>query len=250
MYDWDEGLANKSYTLTIRYYCPLTGWGYPSNGMPEMFSVCQADKQWSLQGIEECISMAKLCWNQNWSWFNCVLLIIFQNFLVQSNHRPNRKEAGSGMELSNQGSNAQMAINLPLVNILTGTRHAHPAKSGIHQPWRSVSVSFLTMSIIDDLIKTLNNWQLVSAWIIHRRLLLTWTWSGHWPIEIWVPMLLMSVPTERELLNCSWKVVLFIYLFIYIIKSLFFLRAICFLCLGRGHWQDGMVASSDWHLQQ
>ncbi len=59
MYDWDESLANKSYTLKIRYYCPLTGWGYPSNGMPEMFSVCQADKQWSLQGIEECISMAK-----------------------------------------------------------------------------------------------------------------------------------------------------------------------------------------------
>ncbi len=56
LYDWDLILRNKSYTISIRYYCPLQGWGFPSNGEAEIFSVCQADKNWNLTELEECIS--------------------------------------------------------------------------------------------------------------------------------------------------------------------------------------------------
>ncbi len=53
-YDWDIELRNKSYTVEIKYSCPVKGWGYPSNGMSEVINVCQADKKWSLIEVEEC----------------------------------------------------------------------------------------------------------------------------------------------------------------------------------------------------
>lgn len=53
MYDWDGG--NKTFGQIIRYYCDKNGWGYPSNGLSEMFNECQADKTWTLTEIEQCI---------------------------------------------------------------------------------------------------------------------------------------------------------------------------------------------------
>ncbi len=47
------------------------------------------------------------------------------------------------MTLKSPSSSVQMVLSLRLVNIHTGTHLAHPAKFGIHQKWRSVSVSEL-----------------------------------------------------------------------------------------------------------
>ena len=40
---------------TFQNRCPQEGWGYPSTGLTEQFSVCQANKEWSLTSVEDCI---------------------------------------------------------------------------------------------------------------------------------------------------------------------------------------------------
>lgn len=53
VYDWDG--FNKSFGHIIRYHCRLEGWGYPGNGLTEMYSMCQANKNWNLTEVENCI---------------------------------------------------------------------------------------------------------------------------------------------------------------------------------------------------
>ena len=55
VYDWNETVANRSYTHEVEYSCPYEGWGFPSNGHNSKKSVCQLDRTWSLQFVEECI---------------------------------------------------------------------------------------------------------------------------------------------------------------------------------------------------
>ena len=60
MYDWTGDIGtgvslNKSYNDIVRYWCETEGWGYPSNGLSEMYAVCQANKEWNLTYVEECV---------------------------------------------------------------------------------------------------------------------------------------------------------------------------------------------------
>ena len=45
---------NKSYEKSIKYSCPEPGWGYPSNGLSEMYSICQSDKNWNITSLDDC----------------------------------------------------------------------------------------------------------------------------------------------------------------------------------------------------
>ena len=59
MYDWTgsdpTGVSvNKSYGDVVRYWCPQEGWGYASNGLSEMYAICQANKMWNLTKVEPC----------------------------------------------------------------------------------------------------------------------------------------------------------------------------------------------------
>ena len=45
----------------IKYSCPKAGWGYPSNGASEIYSICQADKSWNVTFVEECICKYSNC---------------------------------------------------------------------------------------------------------------------------------------------------------------------------------------------
>ena len=58
MYDWDH--SNKSFGHVVKYHCPTEGWGYPSNGLSEMYSICQANKQWNLTEVETCVCKFKI----------------------------------------------------------------------------------------------------------------------------------------------------------------------------------------------
>ena len=53
MYDWDG--ESRKYQTVVKYSCPKQGWGYPSNGASEVYSICQADKSWNVTFVEECI---------------------------------------------------------------------------------------------------------------------------------------------------------------------------------------------------
>ena len=82
MYDWDEESRKYqtvwktreiNYTINqfdeyffiyhqvIKYSCPKAGWGYPSNGASEIYSICQADKSWNVTFVEECICKYSNC---------------------------------------------------------------------------------------------------------------------------------------------------------------------------------------------
>ena len=44
--------------MSLRYFCPREGWGYPSNGENEMTIHCQHDGSWSNDAnIETCMSI-------------------------------------------------------------------------------------------------------------------------------------------------------------------------------------------------
>ena len=53
LYDWDG--VNKSYGTVVRYSCQKEGWGFPSNGKVEMFSICQANKHWNVTEVDPCV---------------------------------------------------------------------------------------------------------------------------------------------------------------------------------------------------
>eukprot|EP00095_Tigriopus_kingsejongensis_P007775 maker-scaffold154_size301342-snap-gene-2.20 protein:Tk07775 transcript:maker-scaffold154_size301342-snap-gene-2.20-mRNA-1 annotation:"macrophage mannose receptor 1-like" len=53
-FDWNLEVRNKSFLHEIKYWCPDSHWGYPSNGLNETKTVCQDDGQWSLSSLEEC----------------------------------------------------------------------------------------------------------------------------------------------------------------------------------------------------
>ena len=60
MYDWTGDIGpgipvNKSYGDIVRYWCEKEGWGYPSNGLSEMYAVCQANKMWNLTEVDKCM---------------------------------------------------------------------------------------------------------------------------------------------------------------------------------------------------
>lgn len=57
IYDWD--LKNKSFGVEVTYSCPTEGWGYPSNGLNTMKSVCQADKSWTITSMDDCMRQSK-----------------------------------------------------------------------------------------------------------------------------------------------------------------------------------------------
>ena len=52
VYDWD--MLNKSFSKIVKYSCTEPGWGYPSNGLNEMYSMCLSDKTWNLTSVDEC----------------------------------------------------------------------------------------------------------------------------------------------------------------------------------------------------
>ena len=52
VFDWD--MLNKSFSKVVKYSCTEPGWGYPSNGLNEMFSMCLSDKTWNLTYVDEC----------------------------------------------------------------------------------------------------------------------------------------------------------------------------------------------------
>ena len=55
--DPENGIeGNKtSYQTIVHYYCQKQGWGFPSTGKSEAWSICQADKSWNLTSVEDCI---------------------------------------------------------------------------------------------------------------------------------------------------------------------------------------------------
>ena len=60
MYDWTGAIGpgvsiNKSYGDIVRYWCEKEGWGFPSNGLSEIYAVCQANKMWNLTEVENCM---------------------------------------------------------------------------------------------------------------------------------------------------------------------------------------------------
>ena len=58
MSDWNN--VSQSYGTKIKYYCPKAGWGFPSNGLSEVFNECQADKTWTLDEVDTCVCKIKL----------------------------------------------------------------------------------------------------------------------------------------------------------------------------------------------
>ena len=72
MFDWDG--YNKSYNTVVRYWCDTPGWGFPSNGFNELYSICQADKSWNVTSVDECVLLP--CPDQpppkvegGWAWY-------------------------------------------------------------------------------------------------------------------------------------------------------------------------------------
>ena len=72
MFDWDG--FNKSYNTVVKYFCDTPGWGYPSTGFNEQYSICQADKSWNVTFVEECVLLP--CPEQpppkmegGWAWY-------------------------------------------------------------------------------------------------------------------------------------------------------------------------------------
>lgn len=51
--------GNKTFTTMVQYWCPLPGWGYPSNGETNVTSICQADQAWSVTEVEDCVCKKK-----------------------------------------------------------------------------------------------------------------------------------------------------------------------------------------------
>ena len=78
MYDWTGAIGpgvsvNKSYGDIVRYWCEKEGWGFPSNGLSEIYAVCQANKMWNVTEVEKCMcEYPLLCQIVNCK--NCILL--------------------------------------------------------------------------------------------------------------------------------------------------------------------------------
>ena len=52
-----DGVDPRPYVTSIRYFCPRSGWGYPSTGLNETIIHCQSDGTWSNDAnIEQCMS--------------------------------------------------------------------------------------------------------------------------------------------------------------------------------------------------
>ena len=54
-YDWNTTARIKSFGTVVKYWCPKNGWGFPSTGGSEIYSMCQADKTWNVTSVENCI---------------------------------------------------------------------------------------------------------------------------------------------------------------------------------------------------
>ena len=52
--------GNKTFSVLLNYTCDTPGWGYPSNGLSNVSSLCQADQTWTVKDVEECICKYKL----------------------------------------------------------------------------------------------------------------------------------------------------------------------------------------------
>ena len=51
-YDYE---GNNTFSVILTYSCDTPGWGYPSTGLSNVTSLCQADQTWTVKEVEECI---------------------------------------------------------------------------------------------------------------------------------------------------------------------------------------------------
>ena len=114
IYDWD--LKNKSFGVEVTYSCPTEGWGYPSNGLNTMKSVCQADKSWTITSMDDCMRQSKSLGDKTF-----LFTTFFQYCHVQMHRLKNQLEVGNGTMSKIRGTNVQMGGNLNKETTLIGT---------------------------------------------------------------------------------------------------------------------------------
>ena len=121
--------GNKTFSVLLNYTCDTPGWGYPSNGLSNVSSLCQADQTWTVKDVEECICKYKLqCTNMQTIFDFCE----FQYCHVQKHLLYQWLEDGAGMEFNQLNINVPMATNLSTMPILTGIPIVLYKRYGIH----------------------------------------------------------------------------------------------------------------------
>ena len=135
-------MQNKSYEKTIKYSCPEPGWGYPSNGLNEMYSICQSDKSWNITSLDDCECKYSNIWKID--FFENILTFFdyFQYCLVLNFLQRNHLEVGFGMTWKIADINVQMDTCLLMETTHIGIQIVLLLKYGIQPLQRNAYVSF------------------------------------------------------------------------------------------------------------